>query len=51
MALHRHFGVPRSHSTERELADITLAMAAKNAGNRLWIAARLPAGTYQPAAV
>ena len=36
--------------TERELADLTLAVAAINAWNRLSIAARLVPGTYQPAA-
>jgi AhpD family alkylhydroperoxidase len=41
----------RPHLTEKELADLTLAVAAINAWNRLSIAARLPAGTYQPAAV
>jgi AhpD family alkylhydroperoxidase len=35
---------------ERELADLTLAIAAINAWNRLSIAARLTPGTYQPAA-
>lgn len=35
---------------ERELADLTLAVAAINAWNRLSIAARLTPGTYQPAA-
>ena len=36
--------------TEREVADLTLAVAAINAWNRLSISARLVPGTYQPAA-
>jgi len=39
----------RKHFSEKELADLTLAMAAINAGNRLAIAARSVPGTYQPA--
>lgn len=35
---------------EKQLADLTLAVAAINAWNRLSIAARLRPGTYQPAA-
>ena len=38
-----------SHFSERELADLTLAIVAVNAWNRLSIAARLVPGTYQPA--
>jgi AhpD family alkylhydroperoxidase len=38
----------RPHFSERELADLTLAVAAINAWNRLSIAARLTPGTYQP---
>jgi len=34
--------------TEKELADLTLAVATINAWNRLSIAARLVPGTYQP---
>ena len=34
---------------EKELADLTLAVATINAWNRLSIAGRLPPGTYQPA--
>lgn len=34
--------------TEKELANLTLAVAAINAWNRLAIASRAPAGTYQP---
>lgn len=37
------------HFTEKELADLTLAVATINAWNRLSIAARLTPGTYQPA--
>ena len=40
----------RQHFSERELADLTLAIAAINAWNRLSIAARLRPGTYAPAA-
>jgi len=39
----------RAHLSERELADLTLAVAAINAWNRLSIAARLRPGTYEPA--
>jgi AhpD family alkylhydroperoxidase len=39
----------RSHFSERELADLTLAVATINAWNRLSIAARLVPGGYQPA--
>ena len=38
----------RPHFTAKELCDLTLAVATINAWNRLSIAARLPAGTYQP---
>jgi AhpD family alkylhydroperoxidase len=41
----------KAHLSERELADLTLAIAAINAWNRLSIAARLKPGTYQPAPV
>jgi AhpD family alkylhydroperoxidase len=41
----------RPHFTEKELADLTLAVAAINAWNRLSIAGRLHPGTYQPAHV
>lgn len=34
--------------TEKELANLTLAVATINAWNRLAIASRAPAGTYQP---
>ncbi len=39
----------RPHFTEKELADLTLAVAAINAWNRLAIAGRAVPGTYQPA--
>jgi AhpD family alkylhydroperoxidase len=38
----------RPHFSERELADLTLAVAAINAWNRLLIAARTVPGSYQP---
>jgi AhpD family alkylhydroperoxidase len=41
----------RAHLGEKELADLTLAVAAINAWNRLSIAARLHPGTYQPATI
>jgi AhpD family alkylhydroperoxidase len=39
----------RDHFNEKELADLTLAIAAINAWNRLSIAARLRPGTYEAA--
>ncbi len=39
----------RRHLNERELSDLTLAVATINAWNRLSIAARLTPGAYQPA--
>lgn len=39
----------KRHFDEKELADLTLAIAAINAWNRLSIAARLVPGNYQPA--
>jgi AhpD family alkylhydroperoxidase len=39
----------RKYFTEKELADLTLAITAINGWNRLNIAARTVAGTYQPA--
>jgi AhpD family alkylhydroperoxidase len=39
----------RAHFSEKELADLTLAVAAINAWNRLSIAARLDPGTYEAA--
>jgi AhpD family alkylhydroperoxidase len=41
----------RTHFNEKELADLTLAISAINAWNRLSIAARLTPGSYQPAQV
>ncbi|MEO8139340.1 MAG: carboxymuconolactone decarboxylase family protein, partial [Gemmatimonadota bacterium] len=40
----------RRQLSDKELADLTLAVATINAWNRLAIAARLEPGTYQPAA-
>lgn len=40
----------RRQLSEKELADLTLAVAAINSWNRLSIAARVVPGTYQPAA-
>ena len=40
----------RQHFTEKELADLTLAIAAINVWNRLQIALRAVPGTYQPPA-
>ena len=41
----------RAQFSEKELSDLTLAVATINAWNRLSIAARLVPGTYQPAKV
>lgn len=41
----------RKHFNEKELADLTLAVATINAWNRLAISARTNPGTYQPAKV
>ncbi|MFI5180970.1 MAG: carboxymuconolactone decarboxylase family protein [Thermoanaerobaculia bacterium] len=41
----------RRHFSEKELVDLTLAVAAINAWNRFAIAFRVPAGTYQPESV
>ena len=41
----------RPYFSEKELSDLTLAIAAINAWNRLSIAARLTPGTYQPTKV
>jgi AhpD family alkylhydroperoxidase len=41
----------RQHFSEKELADLTLAVATINAWNRLAISARTNPGTYQPARV
>jgi AhpD family alkylhydroperoxidase len=40
----------RAHFSEKELADLTVAIATINAWNRLAIASRAEAGTYQPQA-
>jgi AhpD family alkylhydroperoxidase len=45
------FDEVRHHFTEQELSNLTLAVAAINAWNRLSIAARLVPGGYQPAAL
>ena len=42
------YGVARSHFNEKELSDLTLAVATINAWNRLSISARLVPGAYQP---
>lgn len=39
----------KQHFSEKELADLTLAVATINAWNRLAIAGRTTPGTYQPA--
>ena len=41
----------RPHFSEKELADLTLAVATINAWNRLAIASRTEPGTYQPGKV
>ena len=38
----------RQHFSEKELADLTMAIATINAWNRLAISSRAEAGTYQP---
>jgi alkylhydroperoxidase family enzyme len=40
----------RPHFSEKELADLTLAVATINAWNRLAIASRSVPGAYQPQA-
>jgi alkylhydroperoxidase family enzyme len=40
----------RRHFGEKELVDLTLAIVAINGWNRLAIAFRTPAGSYQPGA-
>jgi AhpD family alkylhydroperoxidase len=44
------FDEVRRQLSDKDLADLTLAVATINAWNRLSIAARLDPGTYQPAA-
>jgi AhpD family alkylhydroperoxidase len=46
----RVYDAVRSHFNERELADLTGAIATINAWNRLAIASRTVPGSYQPAA-
>ena len=41
------YNAVRKHFNEKQLADLTLAIATINAWNRLNIAARTDAGTYQ----
>ena len=41
------YNAVRKHFNEKELADLTLAIATINLWNRLNIAARTDAGTYQ----
>jgi AhpD family alkylhydroperoxidase len=45
------YAAVRPHFTEKELADLTLAVCTINAWNRLAIAARNVPGQYQPASV
>ena len=42
------FDEVRPHFSEKELSDLTLAVAAINAWNRLSISARLVPGAYKP---
>jgi len=42
------FEAARKHFSEQEIADLTLAVVEINGWNRLNIAFRTPAGTYQP---
>jgi len=44
------FKCARAHFSEKELSDLTLAIATINAWNRLSIAARLDPGNYEPQA-
>jgi alkylhydroperoxidase family enzyme len=39
----------RSHFTDKELTDLTVAVAAINAWNRIAISSRMEPGKYQPA--
>ena len=43
------YDAARAQFNEKEIADLTLAIATINAWNRLAIAARSPAGSYKPA--
>src|SRR3954466_11969828 len=43
------YGQARSFFSEKELCDLTLAIATINVWNRLAIASRTPPGSYQPA--
>jgi AhpD family alkylhydroperoxidase len=45
------YAIVRPHFSEKELSDLTLALATINGWNRLSIAARLTPGEYQPAKV
>ncbi len=42
------YNLAKKHFTEKELADLTLAVIAINAWNRLAISFRTPAGSYKP---
>lgn len=42
------YDLAKKHFSERELVDLTLAVIAINAWNRLAISFRTPAGSYQP---
>ncbi len=42
------YNLAKKHFTERELVDLTLAVIAINAWNRLAISFRTPVGSYQP---
>lgn len=44
------YSAVQPHFSEKELADLTFAVATINAWNRLAISARTPAGDYQPPA-
>lgn len=43
------YALVRQQFSEKELVDLTMAIVAINGWNRLAIAFRVPAGTYQPA--
>jgi AhpD family alkylhydroperoxidase len=43
------FRTAREQFTEKELVDLTMALAAINSWNRLMVSFRMPAGSYQPA--